>query len=289
MIVLASIRVAADDPPGVEIIHPGDGSVMVFVPAGEFIMGTDTGWAEAGPRHTMDVQGFYIDKYEVSIDQFRKFVEDNGYKTARFWKTQQGELHYKRKFFQPLQWKKLEKMDGSTAMHYVRYIDALAYCKWAGKTLPTLVQWEKAARGTNGRMYPWGNEWNPDYARVLPNDRFQQGLGPERATPESVFAYPEGESPYGVRQMSGNVWEWVLGSMKAYPENQHPYRFYPSFKTVFLPELRGGSWTLDSRFATTTFRTFNYEQVGNRSYGFRCACEDVPDRESPDFPEFEQE
>lgn len=250
---------------------------MVVVPAGPFIMGDDQGWNEAQPRHQVDLPQFYIDKYEVSIDQFRKFVAAGGYEYDRYWESAPSADLVRKKELQPSHWDELMRLPGDLPVCYVRYSDAAAYCKWAGKHLPSAAQWEKAARGTDGRRYPWGDNWMPGYANTITREMYDSGQETSAHWPMSVMAFPEGESPYGARQMSGNVWEWVSGGMDFYPDNPKPYKYYPFSAFVFFPELRGGSWTMDERFCTVTFRNFNYEDLEIRTYGFRCACETIPD------------
>lgn len=261
------------------IIHPGDGAVMVYISPGPFRMGNNSGWPEEQPEHIVDLPGFYIDCYEVTIAMFRRFVESGASADPAYWRegeirTQMMAGEYKRS-----DWSVYDGLPDDTAMFGVRFGEADAYCRWAGKHLPAAEQWEKAARGTDGRLYPWGNEWETGRCNCISIDAFAQGIDLTSEHPVSVTAFPEGDSPYGVRQMAGNVWEWCCAGMLPYPGNEHPYKFYSTFWGVFQPELRGGCWMLDPRFCTTTFRIFSDPGIREKAYGFRCCCEEDNIRE----------
>lgn len=173
----------------------------VEIPAGEFLMGSDPtkdslAFSDEFPQHVEDVAGFKIARVPVTVAQFASFVEATGYKLR-------------------------VSLDMSKANHpvtNVSWYDAKAFCEWAGVRLPTEAEWEKAARGTDGLLYPWGNN--------EPNDtlcNFNDNV--EDTTP--VGSYPAGASPYGVLDMAGNVWEWT--------SNLYPH--YADWRVV-----RGGSW-----------------------------------------------
>ena len=137
----------------------------------------------------VQVQGFYIDKYEVTNRQFEVFANATGYRTdaeqkneARTWLTEDT-----------------SGKDSHPAV-WMSWNDAQAYCKWAGKRLPTEAEWEKAARGDDARLWPWGNNWD--------NKRLNAGEG-GRKTTTPVGNFANGASPYGVMDLAGNVWEWV--------------------------------------------------------------------------------
>ena len=240
-----------------------DGAEMVLVPAGEFWMGSTREevdravedckksglveqdckrWHERElPRHRVHVDGFYVDRYEVTNALFERFVKATGHKTTAeregdgfVWQQKDGK------------WQ-LVKVDGaswrtptgpgssSQAPHpvvQVSWSDAEAYCRWAGKRLPTEAEWEKAARGTDGRRYPWGNEWDPAKAN---------GNMTVKAT-SPVGAYTAGMSPFGVHDMAGNVWEWVADWFAQDYYQQSPERNPSGPTTGASRVLRGGSW-----------------------------------------------
>ena len=121
------------------LAQPVEGS-MVVVPAGEFMMGSPTGDSDEQPAHKVYVDAFSVDVYEVTVGQYAAFLQAKGIDPPSDWKTMNQSAHQKR------------------PIANVDWADAVAYCKWAGKRLPTEAEWEKAARGTDGRLYPWGND-----------------------------------------------------------------------------------------------------------------------------------
>lgn len=185
---------------------------MVLIPAGDFIQGSTDAEIDAAiqmcdnayggncphprdwftdemPRRTVYLDAFYIDKWEVTNEQFSAFAADSGYQTDA---EKKGEAQTWRSFNTPGR----EKYP----VVWMSWNDANAYCGWASKRLPTEAEWEKAARGTDGRIWPWGSNW--DNSRANTGDG-----GPGSVT--AVGSYPAGASPYGVLDMTGNVWEWV--------------------------------------------------------------------------------
>ncbi|NOX90973.1 MAG: formylglycine-generating enzyme family protein [Gammaproteobacteria bacterium] len=224
---------------------------MVLIPAGEFIMGTNDRLPDEGPEHTVTLSAFYIDQFEVTNLQYKKFNEATWGRSPRHWRNR--------------------TFPSGKADHpvvYVSWENADAYCRWAGKRLPTDAEWEKAARGTDGRMFPWGDEF--DTAKANTPVRWQEIGKFGDTTP--VGAFETGKSPYGVYDMTGNVWEWTASWYKAYPGNQTPSESYGErYKT-----LKGGSW-FDCSFykcgisAPVFNRSFFAKKVKNDSFGFRCA------------------
>ncbi len=158
--------------------NPRDGAEMVWIPEGEFLMGSNTGRPNEKPQRKVYLDGYWIYKFEVTVAQYRKFCIDTGRSMPEAPKWGWNDTH---------------------PIVNVVWQDAADYAKWAGGSLPTEAQWEKAARGTDGRTYPWGDEWDASRCN-------QSATGPGRTQP--VGRCIEGASPYGCMDMAGNVWEW---------------------------------------------------------------------------------
>jgi len=217
------------------------GGEMVRVPAGEFIMGSDSGGADEKPVHRVYLDEFFIDKYEVTNEQYLQCVSAGPCSPN-------------------------EKYGGFTDPQQpvvgVDWTQASTYCSWAGKRLPTEAEWEKAARGTDGRTYPWGE--GIDCSRANYGDC-------KHGKTKLVGSYPSGASPYGAMDMAGNVWEWVADwydeKYYASSPNQNPKG--PSSGSYRV--LRGGSWYNGTGDLRSSDR-FNNGPVGRYYYrGFRCA------------------
>ncbi|MCX5797014.1 MAG: formylglycine-generating enzyme family protein [Elusimicrobia bacterium] len=188
-------------PPGVSLradryFSDKDGMELVPVPEGSFLMGSAQGSYDEAPPHKVRLGAFLIDRLEVSNAQFQRFIKEAAYSPEGPWQRGAG--------------------PGSEELpvRFVTWHDAAAYAAWAGRALPTEAQWEFAARGTDGRTYPWGNEWKEGMARTAPRaDETKEGLAhvdsDVLAGPARVGSLPQGASPYGALDMAGNVWEWV--------------------------------------------------------------------------------
>jgi serine/threonine-protein kinase len=194
---------------------------MVFVPVGEFTMGSDDRDNEM-PPHTVSLDAFWIDKYEVTNALYKKCVDASRCKAPSDSSSSTRNSYYGNAQFD------------NYPVIYVSLNDANAYCVWAGKKLPTEAQWEKAARGTDARTFPWGNTF--DASKLNSSDS-----GKGDTTP--VGSYPEGASPYGALDMAGNVWEWIADWYDAKYYSTSPVR-NPTGPTsdTYRQALRGGSW-----------------------------------------------
>ncbi|MFQ5950372.1 MAG: formylglycine-generating enzyme family protein [Nitrospiria bacterium] len=213
-------------------------SDMVLIPAGPFWMGIDelppdTPWGQkdAKPKHQVTLPAFYIDRYEVTYGNYLRVDPSL----------------------------KIPDRTDDTPMTHVTWHDADHYCRSVGKRLPTEAEWEKAARGTDGRAYPWGNKFD------LKKTNTGNTLKP-------VGSYPEDQSPYGVYDMAGNVSEWTDSWYRAYPGNTFESEDYGIFQKV----VRGGSFNVnrhfaDDMFAQATFRNYNRPDAIGPDNGFRCA------------------
>jgi formylglycine-generating enzyme required for sulfatase activity len=275
---------------------------LILIPAGEFLMGTDPKTDEIfveakktyrdnklviaalnseQPQHKLYLPDYYIAKTPVTNPQYAAFVQATDHQTEAE-KRGSGWI-----------WKggKWQEVKGANWQHptgpgshissksnhpvvQVSWDDALAYCQWLAKVtgrsyrLPTEAEWEKAARGTDGRIYPWGNEW--DAKRCNTNES-----GPGDTTP--VEAYPQGASPYGVLDMAGNVWEWtstLWGKDREKPDFKYPYQAADGREnlaagTDALRVLRGGSWDYDRVVVRCAARDWVVPVIRDDVYGFR--------------------
>ncbi len=226
-------------------VNKKDGAEMVYVPAGSFLMGSEdsAAYTDEMPEHLVTLEGYWIYKYEVTNVQYQACIKAGRCKG--------GEYEY-------------DFNDDSPGSLAANWNQAVVYCKWAGGQLPTEAEWEKAARGTDGRTYPWGE--------TIPNHDLAQFGGGTIMVP--VGSFPEGASPYGALDMAGNVWEWVADW---YDENY--YETSPS-ENPEGPDsgefrvLRGGSWTNYGSDLRVTFRYGYLPDEKDTSFGFRCRITD---------------
>ena len=230
----------------VEQVPSNSATGMALIPEGEFVMGSNERWDDEAPEHLSYTKAFYMDLNEVTNSDYEKFVVATQQMTPYHWP--EGNIP-KRKEQHPVV--------------YVSWFDASNYCKWAGKRLPTEHEWEKSARGQDGLIYPWGNQWALDKS----NHPYKNSTGTE-----PIGSYPEGRSPYGLNDMSGNVWEWVDSYYLPHPDNPVTRAEYGKDKRV----LKGGSWfdclSYGCGLSAPTFnRSFFTPEVKNNSFGFRCA------------------
>ena len=221
---------------------------MVLVPAGEFTMGSPTGDVDERPPHQVYLDSFLIDKHEVTVGQYAEFLQQAGGNAPSDWKTMNQLSHKKR------------------PVSNVDWADAAAYCKWAGKRLPTEAEWEKAARGTDGRLYPWGNE--PPTTR---HANYGQSGSINNGALAPVGSFEEGKSPYGVYDMAGNVWEWVSDWYDHDYYKASPQRNPEGPPTGGFKGIRGGSWNSSPRALRSADRYWDPPTFRSQySPGFRC-------------------
>jgi iron(II)-dependent oxidoreductase len=237
---------------------------MASIPAGEFIMGTDSKRVDEfnKPQHQVSTQAYQIDKYPVTNVEYAKFIVATKHRP-------------------PLDWENGTIPDGKLLhpVTMVSWYDAQAYCRWEGKRLPTEVEWEKAARGTDGRRWPWGNKMDP--AKL--NTYYHVGSTTE------VMRYANSVSPYGVFDMAGNVSEWTASDFT-------PYEGSKAARDVFKPKMtqavtakdeamkvadlvevkgvykvrRGGSWKSDPFSTSSYHRNYSMPHYASDFFGFRC-------------------
>lgn len=247
-------------------VRPRDGKVMVFVPAGEFLMGSASSDPQASddekPRHPVFLDAFWIDKLEVSNIQYRLCVKAGHCTPPRSQGSRFAADH------QPVVG--------------VNWQQALAYCRWAGGRLPTEAEWEKAARGVDGRTYPWGNTFNGTRLNFCdancPADWRDTGVDDGYTYTAPVGSYPGGASPYGALDMSGNVWEWTADWYDPGYYHRSAYRNPSGPATGRQRVIRGGSWLYYGKNLRAATRHKDLPGYSYDNIGFRCAVEGAAGR-----------
>ena len=249
-------------------VNPKDGAEMVYVPAGEFLMGSTEAelsslaerYGGGGYRaymrkqlsneelqHSVYLDGYWIHKHEVTVAHYRKFCQATGRPMPSKWADDRPII-------------------------MVSWNDAQAYAQWAGGALPTEAQWEKAARGADGRRYPWGDDW--DWGRRCNDGMDHNSVGgrvwPWKTVAAPVGSYPTGTSPYGAMDMAGNVWEWCADWYR-----QDYYGISPASNprgpaTGSARVLRGGSYDHGERELRCAYRFYADPNRGYGGIGFRC-------------------
>ena len=252
---------------------------VILIPPGAFIMGTDIepfyGTAlersryaklDESPIHAVTLAPYFIDRCPVTNAQYECFTQSTEYSPPAHWNG-----------------KKCRTEAAKLPVVGVNWHDAAAYAQWAGKRLPTEAEWEKAARGVDGRIYPWGDDFEPsdsvgagNSVESNANNSRTAQLLTDHLTP--VGSRPEVSSPYGVDDMVGNVWEWTADSFRPYNGNRHRGRGYGANQKV----LRGGSWLeVRDQTAEQYFRCANRlhapQDYTANNIGFRCAQDSTPE------------
>jgi eukaryotic-like serine/threonine-protein kinase len=226
---------------------------MVYIPAGTFKMGSDTPVKSEttqseeakkqrflGPVHEVKVGAFYLDKTEVSNQDYLRFLRATKQPPPVSWPD--GQIP---------SGAELQPVTGIT------WTEANAYAQWAGKRLPTETEWEYAARGADGRIYPWGNDWKDGLAASEENGKVLRNVG----------SFTSNASPFGALDLAGNVWEWTADGFYLYPGSD---QVVPE-NLKGLKTIRGGSFNTKKEFLTTYFRNWVPPTFQNDALGFRCA------------------
>ncbi len=218
-------------------------SPLVYVAGATFGMGSDDPAADdySKPQHNVTVKSFYIEATEVTNAQYKAFVDGSGHTPPK-----EG-------------WVNGAPKPGTEdwPVVYVSWDDAVAYAKWAGRRLPTEAEWELAARGTDGRRYPWGDDWDPKKGNL--------GKDGNTGSPEAVGRYADGRSPFGAYDMLGNVWEWTASPFTVYPGGKAAPPEGDQFKII-----RGGAFDNTGK-NTAMYRGFFSSDSAWPKVGFRCA------------------
>lgn len=229
------------------VVGPED---MLLVPEGEFLMGADDGLPDTRPVHRVHLSAYWIDKYEVTNASYRRCVEAGGCQPPK----NRGPFE--------------DQARDQYPVTSVTWMQARSYCQWAGQRLPTEAEWEKAARGVDGRRYAWGNSQDP----ILNRDKNGENQL-NHGEPQPVGSFQEGASPYGVLDMTGNVWEWVKDW---YAEDF--YAVAPTHDPQGPPRgsfrvLRGGDWGQSPLELQTSYRGWDEMTYWGPTLGFRCVTD----------------
>jgi formylglycine-generating enzyme required for sulfatase activity len=223
---------------------------MVSVKGGEFVRGSNDIDNEK-PVRTIYLEDFLIGKYPVTNGEYKEFVDDGGYKKKEYWTEDGWEWKEEDKVTEPAFWHDRQWNGANFPVVGVSWYEAVAYTKWLsqirGSTyrLPTEAEWEKAARGTDGRDYPWGNKFDKNKCNCL-----EMELG--RTNPVGIFL--EGQSPYGCFDMAGNVWEWCSDWYEKKYYEKSPDKNPIGPKDGVYRVLRGGSWFFSGRDVRSAIR-----------------------------------
>lgn len=237
------------------LLYRTHGGPMVYVPPGDFCMGCNPkiyAYCLRGevPYHKVYLDGFFIDQFEVTQADYDECIQAGACARNE---------------------RNLEKTDPRQPVVGATWEDALKYCSWAGKKLPTEAEWEKAARGSDGRIFPWGNQRATSELAVMEGGTVGCG-GSERQNCE-VGSKPQGASPYGAMDMAGNVWEWVQDWYSEEYYKESPPQNPPGPSGGDGRVIRGGGRG-NNAWHLATFRRIGSENVGNSDLGFRCAMDE---------------
>ncbi|QEV21565.1 ergothioneine biosynthesis protein EgtB [Streptomyces alboniger] len=274
--------------PDPEPSPPFAGPDEVLVPGGPFTMGTSTEpWAldNERPAHRRLVPPFFIDTTPVTNAAYQRFIDDGGYEEMRWWSPAGWAMVRQNDLRAPLFWRReggqwlrrhfgsVEPVPADEPVLHVSWYEADAYARWAGRRLPSEEEWEKAARHDpvtdRSTRYPWGDA-DPTPERA--------NLGQRHLRPAPAGSYPAGESPLGVRQLIGDVWEWTSSDFLPYPGfAAFPYREYSDvFFGGDYKVLRGGAFSVDAVACRGTFRNWDHPVRRQIFSGFRTARDAGP-------------
>jgi formylglycine-generating enzyme required for sulfatase activity/predicted MPP superfamily phosphohydrolase len=237
---------------GEELRHEPSGIVLVYVPGGVYTLGADDISDEEKPVHSVTLNPFWLGKYPVTNEQYGRFLAANP--EAR----------------KPASWQDKRFNAPQQPVVGVSWEEAQAFCVWAGLALPSEAQWEAAARGADGRRYPWGNE-------VPTPERANYGRREGRTTP--VGAYPLGAGPFGALDQAGNVWEWCedVWASAAYRGRDGSVNPVSTKDDLAVRSLRGGSWNLEAGHLPAAWRFGGWALDRDQDFGFRCVSWSRPE------------
>jgi formylglycine-generating enzyme required for sulfatase activity len=261
--VAAEAPVSKESPAaGVKMVKGKDGAPMILIPAGPFTMGSNEGLPNERPEHQVSLDVYYIDQYEITAGRYQKFIESANRNVPPTWDDEAA-----------------QSLSDHPAVG-MSWSAAAAYCKWVGRRLPTEAEWEKAARGTDGRRYPWGHMqpfvdianynrglWVSEAVTLVPVNSGTEGMSVRHGLKEG------GKSPYGLFHMAGNAAEWVADwydrEFYLKTPDKNPTGPANGEKRV----IRGGSWADLPTALRVTARFSAEPEFEDRTIGFRCAMD----------------
>jgi len=225
---------------------------MFYIPEGEFIMGSEDnkGLENEYPQHSVFLNSFWMDRTEITNAMYEECVKENVCSEPAYLMTMSRDTYF------------YDDQYNAYPVIAVNWDQANTYCQWVGSRLPTEAEWEKAARGTDGRQYPWG-DFSPNESLANCNDN----LGDTA----EVGSYPEGSSPYGVLDLSGNVFEWVADWYGVYQSDDTKNPLGPSSGENRI--IRGGAFELGNIHLRATYRGEIEPEATYFDIGFRCAMD----------------
>ena len=239
-----------------------DGAEMTRIPAGLFLMGRDDGPIDERPQHRIHLPEFFIDRLPVTNSQFARFLAVTGSQGPGGERWYDIDDNDARIHVRAGKWQADPGFEDHPVIE-ASWFGAMAYCQWSGKRLPTEAEWEKSARGTDARKFPWGND-PPDRTRA----HFRAGWNDFRP----VGSFLKGASPYGVLDLAGNGWEWVSSAYLPYPYGAADGR--EDLKRDLVRVTRGGGQDSAAEELTATHRGSHVSRnfrSGHHNIGFRCA------------------
>jgi formylglycine-generating enzyme required for sulfatase activity len=259
MVVMIMLAACSSTPTLEEKISDKDGMVMVYVQEGKFKMGKDDPIApDQGPMHTVSLDSFWIDKTEVTNQKYEKCVDAGACEPPAKSGSYSRDSYYG------------DPQYADSPVIYVDWFRAEAYCKWAGRRLPTEAEWEKAARGSDGRTFPWGEEIDCNKTNYSPEE------GPCIGDTSESGSYPDGASLYGALDMGGNVWEWTADWYGSEYFSNSPSSNPTGSSSGEKRVLKGGSWDDTSKYISSAYRSsWDPSDDWIYSIGFRCAISDT--------------
>lgn len=251
---------------------------MKPIPASDFIMG------EGEDEHSLYLPAYFMDRTPVTNAQYRRFMAAGGYANEAYWleaitakRWQNGAFldpyNDNKPTTEPRFWQDAKWNGDEQPVIGISWYEALAFARWAGKRLPTEAEWEKGARGERGQLYPWGNRWQENVANT-------EEAKLEKTTPVGAYS-PQGDSPYGLADMSGNVWEWCSTRYWNEAQKEYDYPYSPddgredlSGGDAVVRVSRGGSWYNDQELSQCAVRGRFNPHDRYHYFGFRCCATD---------------